>query len=198
MSIELPVIRLARPGDAAGCLDIYRPVVLETASSFEIAPPDPAQFGRYVEETLRTYPWLVCDDAGTMAGYAYARAHRARPAYGWCTEVSVYVAAGRRRRGIARGLYRRLFACLRLQGFLNAYAGIALPNEASVALHERCGFEPVGVYRRVGYKHGAWHDVGWWALRLDEGGMPPAQPRPLRDCVAEADALLQSFTDSAG
>lgn len=190
-----PTIRLARPGDAAGCLDLYRPIVRDTASSFETTPPDPAAFARTIGETLAVYPWLVRDDAGAIGGYACARGHRTRAAYRWCTEVSVYVDAGLRRRGIARALYRRLFACLRLQGFVNAYAGIALPNDASVGLHEAMGFVPVGVYRGIGYKHGRWHDVGWWALRLTDGTDPLGEPRPLAHCPGEVDALLSSFTD---
>lgn len=114
-----------------------------------------------------------------MAGYAYACPFMARPAYRWSAGVSVYVAAGRGGRGIGRALYRELLERLRRQGFRNACAGITLPNEPSVRLHESMGFEPVGVNREVGWKHGAWRDVGWWQLRLAPAptGTPP-EPLP--------------------
>ena len=105
-----------------------------------------------------------------MQGYAYASRHRDRAAYQWSIDVSVYVRADAHRRGIGRALYAALLRIVVAQGFYNAYAGITLPNPASVGLHESFGFRPVGMYRRVGHKLGAWHDVGWWALDL--------QPRP--------------------
>ncbi|WP_435177238.1 GNAT family N-acetyltransferase [Halorussus sp. AFM4] len=123
-----------------------------------------------------------------IAGYAYAGRHRKRDGYRWSVDVSVYVAERHRRKGVARGLYQSLFEVLRLQGFHNAYAGIALPNEASVGLHESLGFEPVGVYESVGYKRGAWRDVGWWQLALRDrserpASHPPDEPRPLPEVL---------------
>ena len=113
-----------------------------------------------------------------MVGFAYACPHRSRPAYRWAVDVSVYVAAGHQGEGHGRRLYEALFAELRERGFRVACAGITLPNEASVALHERLGFEPVGVYRGIGWKAGAWRDVGWWQLELSPGAEdPPAEPR---------------------
>ena len=99
-----------------------------------------------------------------MVGYAYAGRHRSREAYQWSVEVSVYVAENQHRRGVGRALYTSLVECLRLQGFFHAYAGITLPNPASVGLHESLGFQPVGVYKDVGYKLGQWHTVGWLEL----------------------------------
>ena len=177
-------VRLATPADASGVLAIYAPFVRETWVSFEAEVPSEAEIARRIAAAPPTYPWLVAEADGAVAGYAYASAHRGRTAYQWSTEVSVYVAEGARRRGVARQLYGALFDVLRLQGFVNAYAGIALPNAASMAFHERCGFEPVGVYRGVGYKLGAWRDVGWWALRLGDGTAPDP-PRPL-SAVADA------------
>ena len=114
--------------------------------------PDREEMARRIDETLRSYPWLVCDVDGQTAGYAYATRHRVRGAYQWSVDTSVYIAEDHRRRNIGRGLYTSLFAILAAQGYFNAFAGIALPNPASVALHESMGFEPIGVYRRVGYK----------------------------------------------
>jgi phosphinothricin acetyltransferase len=183
-------IRLADPHrDATGCHEIYRPIVEGTVTSFEIHPPEAAEFARRMESMLLAFPWLVCEEGAAILGYAYASAHRGRPAYQWCAEVSVYVRDGSRGAGIGADLYRALFECLQLQGYVNLYAGIAQPNPTSVAFHEAMGFEPVGVYRRIGYKFGRWHDVGWWGLRLPE----PARPRPpraLAACRPEVEALL--------
>ena len=184
------VLRLATAGDAAGIRAIYAPFVRDTWVSFEAEVPTAEEVARRIEAAHPAFPWLVADADGTVAGYAYASAHRGRTAYQWSVEVSVYVAEASRRRGLARLLYGALFDVLRLQGFANAYAGIALPNAASVGVHEAMGFEPVGVYRGVGYKMGAWRDVGWWALRLGDG-VAPDPPRTL-DAVAEAVAARLS------
>lgn len=172
-------IRLARHEDGAAVAAIYRPVVAETAISFETTLPDREEMARRIEETLRSYPWLVCDVDGQAAGYAYATRHRVRGAYQWSVDTSVYIAEDYRRRNIGRGLYTSLFAILAAQGYFNAFAGIALPNPASVALHEAMGFEPIGVYRRVGYKLDRWHDVGWWQLILKQHESSPAAPLDL-------------------
>ncbi len=168
-------IRLATDLDAAAIADIYAPFVESSATSFETEAPSADGIRRRVRETTITHPWLVCVCGDTVAGYAYATTHRARAAYQWSVEASVYVHGSFRRAGVARGLYTSLFAILAAQGFVNAYAGITLPNESSVALHESLGFRPVGVYRTIGYKAGAWHDVGWWHLTVKD---PPASPFP--------------------
>ena len=175
----MTTIRLATAADAAAIADIYRPIVESTPISFETEPPDEDEMRRRLGETLPVFPWLVCDIDGQVAGYAYASRHRVRAAYQWSVDASVYVDASRRRAGVGRGLYASLFGILAAQGFFNAYAGITLPNPASVALHERMGFRPVGVYRNVGYKLGAWHDVGWWHLALREPGEPVSPPLDL-------------------
>ncbi|WP_227355013.1 arsinothricin resistance N-acetyltransferase ArsN1 family B [Haladaptatus salinisoli] len=162
-------VRLAEADDAPRIAAIYAPIVRETVVSFETDPPDDEEVAERISKTLPTYPWLVCERDEEILGYAYASAHRTRDAYRWSVDASVYVHDGHRRSGVGRGLYESLFALLRRQGFYNAYAGIALPNPASVGLHESMGFEEVGVYRNVGYKDGAWRDVGWWHLRLRPG-----------------------------
>jgi phosphinothricin acetyltransferase len=169
-------IRLATPRDGEAVAAIYRPVVADTAISFETMPPDDSEMARRIDETLRSYPWLVCEIDGRTAGYAYAARHRVRGAYQWSVDTSVYIADAYRRRGVGRGLYTSLFAILTAQGYFNAFAGIALPNPASVALHESMGFEPIGVYRRVGYKLDRWHDVGWWQLTLRQHEGSPGVP----------------------
>jgi len=175
------IIRLASEEDAGQVQAIYGPIVSQTATSFEFEPPSVQEMRRRIADTLKHLPWLVCDREGEVLGYAYASRHRSRAAYQWSVDVSVYVHSGQRRSGIGRGLYRSLFEMLVMQGYFNAYAGIALPNPASVGLHEAVGFQPVGVYREVGYKLGAWHDVGWWQLALQPKVIPPQPPLDLKN-----------------
>jgi phosphinothricin acetyltransferase len=177
-------IRLASGDDAAAIRRIYAPVVEETAISFETDPPSESEVADRIASTLERYPWLVCEVNGSenereVVGYAYAGAHRSREAYRWSVDVSVYVDPDHRCRGVARGLYTALFGLLERQGFVNAYAGIALPNPASTALHESMGFEPVGTYRKVGYKRGEWHDVRWYGRSLGEHPNEPEPPNEL-------------------
>ena len=169
-------LRLARPGDAAGVHAIYAPIVGASPISFETDVPGVDEMRRRIEHTLATFPWLVWEDEAQVAGYAYASRHRDRRAYQWSVDVSCYVHEAWRGRGVGTALYRKLLAILRRQGYFNAYAGIALPNAASVRLHESVGFRPVGVYRNVGFKSGAWRDVGWWACEIAPTVPDPAEP----------------------
>jgi L-amino acid N-acyltransferase YncA len=181
-------IRLAEPGDAAGVLAIYEPIVRETATSFELEPPSEEEMRSRIASTLERRPWLVCAADGSVAGYAYAAAHRERAAYQWSVETSVYVHPDHRRRGVARGLYTALLDALRAQGFTNALAGITLPNPASVGFHEACGFRRIGVYHAVGHKLGAWHDVAWLELWLRADlGEPEGPPCPLAELIERPD-----------
>ncbi|HST34662.1 MAG TPA: arsinothricin resistance N-acetyltransferase ArsN1 family B [Solirubrobacteraceae bacterium] len=167
-------MRDARPSDAAACAAIYAPYVTGTAITFETEPPSEDEMAARIETASSSYAWLVLEDEGRVVGYAYGGRFHARPAYRWACEVSVYLETGRRRTGGGRALYEALLARLRERGFRIAIAGMTLPNEASVGLHEALGFEPVGAYRRIGYKLGGWHDVAWMQRRLlDEDGEPP-------------------------
>jgi len=170
------VIRPAEPGDAAGITAIYAPFVTGTTVSFEVTPPDADEMRRRITASIEDFPWLVCEQDGEVYGYAYASKHRSREAYQWCAECSAYVDESVRRRGVGRALYGSLFALLEAQGYRNVYAGIALPNDTSEMFHAALGFVRVGVYERIGYKFGAWHDVAWWALRLDDSDTPPQPP----------------------
>lgn len=177
-------IRLARESDALAIADIYRPSVEAAVTSFEIEPPDAAEMRRRIAATLPQLPWLVCEVGSRVVGYVYASKHRERAAYRWSVDVAVYIDATCHRSGMGRGLYTSLLAIVAAQGYFNAYAGITLPNAASVALHESVGFSPVGIYRNVGYKFGAWRDVGWWQLTLKSHDEPPAEPMDVMSLAA--------------
>ena len=181
------LIRLASAQDTGQIQAIYSPIVSQTAISFETEPPTVDEMQRRIKNTLENLPWLVCAQGEKILGYAYAGQHRARAAYRWSVDVSVYIHPQARRRGIGHGLYCSLFKILTLQGFYNAYAGIALPNPASVGLHESLGFKPIGIYNAVGYKLGAWHDVGWWHLPLRSKSIPPDEPDSLQKAQESID-----------
>ena len=180
------MIRLATSGDGEAAARIYDPVVAQTAISFEIDPPGPAEMQRRIVQAQSFAPWLVDEREGTVRGYAYASRHRERAAYQWSVDVAVYVGEAHRRGGVGRGLYEKLLRLLRLQGFYTAHAGVTLPNDASVGLHEGLGFRPVGIYRGVGYKLDAWRDVGWWQLTLRDRAGDPAPPATMAEMARDA------------
>ncbi len=173
------IIRIASEADAREIVAIYGPFCRETPVSFETEAPTVDEMRRRIVKTLKSYPWLVCEDGGLVVGYAYASQHRERAAYRWSVDVSVYIHEGHRRSGLGRALYTSLLAVLRLQGFVSALAGATLPNPGSVALHEGLGFEPLGTYRNIGFKCGKWHDVRWWQLRLHDIEGEPSEPLDL-------------------
>lgn len=178
-------IRLAEPGDGPALAEIYRPAVTDNATSFELDPPDGAEMASRAAKCMERSPWLVYERDGRVVGYAYGGMHRERAAYQWSIEVSAYVHHDFHKQGIGRALYTSLFAALIVQGYRNAYAGVTLPNDASVALHTAVGFTPVGMYRGIGYKQGAWHDVGWFERALAPRVADPPLPRPLSECRNE-------------
>ena len=169
-------IRVATPADAADVQAIYAPIVKSSGISFEDTAPSVSDMARRIESTLQTHPWLVMEQGGDVIAYAYASAHRQRSAYRWSCEVSVYVGEAARRTGAASRLYAKLFDTLRALGFANALAGITLPNDPSVGFHEHMGFRPIGIYPKIGFKNGAWRDVGWWNLELQALGADPSGP----------------------
>jgi len=170
-------VRGASASDAQACAAIYAPYVRETAITFEAVPPPSQEMARRIAAAAETHAWLVFEDDGRVVGYAYGGQLNTRAAYRWSCEVSVYVERGRRRTGAGRALYEGLLERLTQRGFCMAVAGMTLPNEASVGLHRAMGFQTVGVYRRIGYKLGAWHDVEWMQRPLAAASPPPPGPR---------------------
>lgn len=188
-------VRPARADDADGIAAIYAPIVRDTPISFEVDPPSRDEMRRRIATIGAGTPWLVCTAGERVAGYAYASGHRERAAYRWSVDVTVYVHEDARGHGVGTALYHALLAILPLQGFHRAHAGITLPNTGSVRLHESMGFTPVGVYPEVGFKLGAWHDVGWWARDLARASLPPGEPLRFAEIVhgeAVASALASA------
>jgi L-amino acid N-acyltransferase YncA len=185
-------MRLGTAADAGAVRAIYGAVVETSATSFELVVPSEAEMAARIVERQPDHPWLVAEVDGEVAGYAYAGRFSGRPAYDWSVETSIYLAGWAQGRGVGRTLYGALLGVLAAQGYRQAMGGIALPNPASVALHESLGFVPVGVYRAVGWKLGAWHDVAWWQRDLTppEAG-PPHPPVPVTGLAPGAvDAAL--------
>lgn len=180
-------IRLATEADAAPMSAIYAPVVRETTISFETQPPSVRDFRGRIRAVLDRLPWLVCEDCGAVAGYAYASPFKPRAGYAWSVESSVYVHPGYHRRGIGRALYTALLECLAAQGYSVAVAVITLPNPASIGLHEAMGFRRTGTYEGIGYKFGEWLDDGIWQLALRPRPATPEPPRPLGAIIGTAE-----------
>jgi L-amino acid N-acyltransferase YncA len=178
-----PFVRDAVPADAAACAAVYAPYVTGSTATFEYDPPSVDDMAARIARALLAHAWLVLEDGGRVVGYAYAGPYKERAAYRWSCEVSVYLAEHHRGRGGGRALYEALFARLAERGFRTAVAGMTLPNPASEALHRALGFETVGTWRRIGWKHGAWRDVTWVQRSLGVGGTarpdegPPAELR---------------------
>lgn len=170
-------IRPATASDAEAIANIYRHYVEHTSITFEVDPPSPTEFAERITKVTTKFPWLICEYQGKTVGYAYACLHRERAAYRWSVDTAVYVDTECRGKALGRLLYERLIPEVRSLGYYNAFAGITLPNERSVKLHENVGFKSIGVYKSVGYKQGSWHDVGWWQLQLREYSSSPTEPR---------------------
>ncbi|MGZ4166021.1 MAG: arsinothricin resistance N-acetyltransferase ArsN1 family B [Solirubrobacteraceae bacterium] len=174
-------IRHAHPNrDAAACAAIYAPHVTDGVASLEERAPEAHEMADRIRIISRDYPWLVAEIGGEVVGYAYASRHRDRAAYRWAADVTVYISGNHHRRGVGRALYGALFELLERQGVYEVCAGVTLPNDSSVGLHEAMGFAPVGVYRDIAFKFGRWRSVGWWqmSLRSRPDGEPPTELGP--------------------
>jgi phosphinothricin acetyltransferase len=170
------MIRIATKDDGAGMLEIYAPFILNSGITQETEVPSVEDFQHRIILNLEERPWLVCEINNQVAGYAYAGKHRERKGYQWCTEPSVYISEKYFGIGIANALYTALFDILKSQGYVNAYAVITLPNERSIAFHKKFGFEFLTTYKKIGYKLGQWHDVGWMQYEINPHKEDPADP----------------------
>lgn len=180
------IIRLASAADAPQICEIYRPIVRDTAISFEETAPDADEIAARIAQTLEQYPWLVCEINRQIAGYAYGSPFRSRAAYQWTVETTVYVHSDYQRRGVSRALYTSLIAILRRQGYCNAVGVIALPNDGSVRAHEMLGFRKIAVFENMGYKRNEWRATGWWQLELRPMPPKPQAPRPVMSLARQA------------
>jgi L-amino acid N-acyltransferase YncA len=169
-------IRAANLDDAPQIARIYAPFVEHSHISFEERAPSTDEMRERIRSYTQTHPWLVATENAIILGYAYACEHRTRPAYRWSADSAIYMREDARGRGIGKALYLELFHLLKLQRFHSVYAGITLPNDASIALHRSVGFTPVGIYREVGYKNGVWRNTSWWQLQLSDPNAPPDEP----------------------
>ena len=190
-------IRIASAFDGPQIHAIYAPAVAELPTSFEIDVPAVDEIVRRIEETLTTHPWIVADRSGEVVGYVYARPWRARPAYNWDVEITVFVKDGNHGRGIGRAMYTALTRLLAAQGFVNAVAVITVPNDASTRFHGQMGFHLAGSFPACGYKLGAWHTVEFWWKQLADPPDDPAPPVPFKAFrrFPECDHILAEATE---
>lgn len=188
-------IRKAAVGDAAALLDIYAPYIQDTAVTFEYTVPPAAEFAGRIAETAADYPYLVLERDGVPQGYAYAHRLRERAAFDWDAELSVYLSPAVQGQGAGGVLYRCLIDLLERQGVRRLYGCVTLPNAASERLHTALGFVPAGVWHRSGWKHGRWHDVGWFEKML--GGAQAPQPIVPFGALPprEIEECLQTYTE---
>lgn len=188
------IIRLAAASDAEQILNIYAPYVKNTVISFETEVPTREDMESRIGHSLEKHVWIVLEENNEILGYAYSSKHSERSAYRWSVDISVYIKEGFHRRGIGKVLYTSLLEIIKCQGYCNVYAGICLPNEKSVGIHEYFGFRKIAHYSRVGYKLGSWHDVGWWELFLQQHDPEPKEPLSIREI--EPVKLCEAFEHS--
>lgn len=177
-------IRRATSSDAPFIAQTYRPFVEDSWSSFETRAPTAEDIAARIEQAADQYPWLIAE-SDKQLGYAYASPHRTRAAYQTSVDTAIYCAQSARGKGVGKVLYQKLIDVLTAQHFVMAFAGVSMPNEASVSLHRSLGFKLVGTYPNVGFKHGAWRDTTWWCRPLSDPQDPPAALR----------SVTQTFTD---
>lgn len=177
-------IRPITERDADEVLNVYKYFVDNTIVSFEYEAPTRDEYLQRIITNTEKYPWLVCLRHNEIVGFAYGSTHRYRTAYQWSPESTIYLAPGFHTKGIGRILYKTLFSLLKLQGYYNVFAGVSLPNEKSVGFHQALGFEEIGIFKNVGYKHGNWHHTHWFQLALTEPILNPATPKNLNEVIA--------------
>ena len=180
------IIRYAEPQDVPQMLSIYAPYITDSAITFESVLPTNTEFEDRLNAVTTGFPWLICEEQGIILGYAYAARHRDRIAYQWSVESSVYVSPDAQGKGVARHLYQAMIAILKLQGIVNIYALITVPNVKSIGLHERLGFREFALFNKIGYKNSAWHDVLWMVLVINSHDMEQSDPLLFSDLKSDA------------
>lgn len=191
-SLEL---RLIDNADTQAVLDIYRYYVENTAISFEYEAPSLEEHQQRINTNTINYPWLVCLYNNKIIGFAYGSTHRYRTAYQWSPEATIYLAPDFHTKGFGRILYETLFSLMKLQGYYNVFAGVALPNEKSLCFHQALGFKEIGTFKNVGFKHGHWHDTHWFQLILHATSEKPLNPKLLKE-AAEEDQFKHIIADA--
>jgi phosphinothricin acetyltransferase len=192
--MELPLnIRLVTEADYAGMLEVYKPNVLNTAITFEYEVPSLEEYSKRIDNIISHYPCFVCVQNGVIAGFAYAGLFRVKDAYQWSAESTIYVSENFQGKGIARVLYDVLLSTLELQGFVNVYAAVTLPNLPSEKLHTFMGFAEIGLFEKIGFKHGKWHDLKWYEMYLTEHPKNPTPPVSIYE-VKETVGFLDILT----
>lgn len=182
-------IRLIKETDTQAVLDIYKYFVDHTIISFEYDAPTLEEYTDRIKTNTTNYPWLVCSFDNKIIGFAYGSTHRYRTAYQWSPESTIYISPDFHAKGIGRILYETLFSLLKLQGYYNVFAGVALPNEKSIGFHRAIGFEEIGIFKKVGYKHGNWHDTHWFQLAINEQNTNPKTPRKTEELILTEEFL---------
>lgn len=183
------ILRYAEPQDVPQMLSIYAPYIADSAITFETVVPLSAEFENRLKAVITGFPWLVCEEQGKILGYAYAAKHRDRIAYQWSVESSVYLSPDAQGRGVARHLYQAMIAILKIQGIVNIYALITVPNAKSIGLHERLGFNEFALFKKIGYKNSCWHDVLWMVLVINSHDMEQSEPLLFSDLNSDARIL---------
>lgn len=177
--------KMAAPEDTCAIRKIYEPYIKETVITFETEVPSLTEFAGRIESIRSDYPYIVCWLDHRIIGYAYAHRQMERAAYQWNAELSVYIQENSHQCGIGKRMYQALMEILKLQNIKNVYGGVTCPNIKSEKLHETLGFKRLGVYRRTGYKGGAWHDVVWFEKAIGEYEIPPEPFRSINDIAPE-------------
>ena len=193
---ETPIIRLVKNADIAEILKIYKPFIASTSFTPEYDIPNLQNFSARIESIMNYYPVLVCEVSNNIVGYAYAKKYRAAQGHLWSAESSIYVSPGYHGKWIATNLYKALFAILKLQNFINVFAGIVLPNERSEKFHKNLGFQEVGIFRKGIYKLGNWHDVKWYQLNLSDHVTNPTLPKSITEAMNQTELI--SFFEKKG
>lgn len=189
-------IRFIKENDAPEILSIYRPYIEETTITFECITPSLSDFEKRIKKISAFYPYLVCEIDNKVIGYAYAGKIRERDAYMWDAELSIYLDKQFQNLGIGKILYKTLIEILKLQNVYNVYGVITLPNDGSVKLHKKLGFNTIGIFHNTGYKFDSWRDVIWLEKNIKEFNGSPETLTAIHDVdKTDIDEVLLKYNN---